>query len=341
MKKIIITQWDMQMGPTPLYQFPPEAEMIPKEHLLKIWAKHETTPDNSFVYIEENQIRYCSLLKKFENTTYFIILEITIKEKISIFQEVLTHVADDLLKNINSSRFAHVLSDTYKTIKNYSGLDDDQLFLRLFDDELRIAIFSILKQGAILKHQLKVKLENNFRYANVNLELQLAPFARLGIIQICAAPGSDDTICLHQDVFCARIPPKLTSNDPQINQKICEAFSQLKIFEEKELLKVVRLFQKQGVHDLLQALEKHNPNGLDFPKAISLLNNDQDLFDQLHNDNFIDVGEMGKVFLIARIGFFKINPTYILPILAARYQKHEISIDQVINQIKCIDEFEK
>ena len=138
-----------------------------------------------------------------------------------------------------------------------------------------------------------------------------------------------------------RSPPKQTSNDPQINQKIREIFSQLKLFEEKELLKVVRLFQKQGIHEFLQALEKHNPIGLDFPEAISLLNNDQDLFDQLHTDNFIDVGETGKVFLIARIGFFKINPTYILPILATRYQKHEISIDQVINQIKCIDEFEK
>jgi len=239
---------------------------------------------------------------------------------------------------MNSSKFAHVLSDTYKTIKNYSGLDDDQLFLRLFDDELRMAIFSILKQGPILKHQLKTKLENNYRYANVNLELNLAPFVRLGIIQICPASGSDDTICLHRDIFCARIPPKIPPVDQKIKEKIRELHQDLKIFEEKELSRHLRLFQKPGMAEFINELEKQNEKGIDFSHAISLLNNDQNIFDQLQTDYFIDVGETGKIFLVSRIGFFKISPTYILPVLAERYRKHEISIDQLINQIKCIDD---
>ncbi len=337
MKKLILVQWDVQAGPHDLVAFPPDPELPGKEILLKIWARHEMNQTNDYIVIreEERQICYCSLRKtrKMSNQIFFILVEIPCDMDDQLFREILETVADNLIENIDHPHFAHILSDTYRTIKAYADLDEDQLFLHLFEDKIRIRILEILRQGVISKSQLKSSLEKVYGYTQINIDLHLTPFLRLNLITILSVPGGDQTIFLLNDLYCCRLPPRRPPSDSYVIGRIFEEFQVHQIVQETQIEPLVKLSVEPGVKELIALLEEDNPNGIGYEIALTVLKNDSRVFEDLMKQNIIILTPEMNVFLLTKLHFFRIKPRYLPPILVERYEGGQISIDQLLHQL--------
>ncbi len=340
MQKLILVNWDMHLGPQILVQFPPEENLPPKEVLLKIWAQHETNPEKSFISFKDESRKqfYCSYIKKIKQTNkiYFVVLELSAEEDERKFQEILDNVSEDLIKNLEHPHFNHVLSETYRIIKTYSDLDEDQQFLRLFEEKVRLDMFLILRNGVIIKPQLKAILENTYGYSNLNIDLLLTPFIRLGLIQITNIPGSPDSIFLMNDVYSCFLPPTQEPHVKEIQDIISQQFLTPQLISDTQLQPLMKLFQEAGVKELISLLNEDVNSGMPYEIALTVLKNDETTLEGLVKENIIHIQEKKKIFLISRLNFFKFIPTYLIPILAKRYQRNEISCDQLIQQLDYI-----
>jgi len=338
MKKLILVQWNVKTGPLNLVQFPPEEEIIPNEFLLKIWAKHEMNSASNFCSLKEGKKFYCSLLKihKIENQPYFVILELEEMDDVRIFEEILENIAEDLINRVGKPYFSHVLTETYTTIKHYSDLDEFQIFLRLFEDKSRIDILQILRKGVLSKPKLQNLLEEQFGYANLNLDLLLTPFIRLGMISVLNDAGSNISFYLTHDAYVCRVPPKNPPKVVEIEEKITKYFSNPQILDDELVQDIVKIHQQPGVKELNSLLREDVPNGIDYEIALTTVKNNPTILEELERFSFIYIYEEKRVFLFSILEFVKFNPSYLLPILKKRYESKEISLEQLIHQIEFI-----
>ncbi|MHA1612649.1 MAG: hypothetical protein ACTSVZ_09050 [Promethearchaeota archaeon] len=340
MQKLILVHSDIRLGPNALVQFPPEENFPPKKILLKIWAQHETNTTSNFISVIETDLhkKYCSLHKhhKPTNKTYFILLELDLSADERIYQEILENVANDLINNYGKPHFSHVLSETYRTIKNYSEMDNFQLFFRIFDDNIRIKVLDYLRKGVITKYALRNELKTKFGYVKLNLDLLLTPFLRLGLIKIKDVPGSEDSIFLISDIFAYRQPPSFQPKNPEVLKSIENVFSQEQIISDTELHQLLPLFENFQTLQLIKLLSLKNGNGIAYEIVFELLRDNKKLLDELNDRHIIFNDDDKFVYLISEIHFKKFSPKYLIPLLKRRYNNGEISMNQVLAHVELI-----
>lgn len=338
MRKLMLVQWDIRLGPKALVQFPPEEDFPTKELLLKIWAKHET--DNTSNFISEvdtiHKKKYCSLLKNYLNKskTFFIVLELEIEADERIYQEILENVANDLINNYEKPHFNHVLSETFRAIKNFSELDEIQLFFRIYDETIRIKLLEYLRKGVISKHEVRSILKAKFGYIKLNLDLLLTPFLRLGLIKIKKVPGSSDSIFLVSDVFACRIPPKYKPSNPIVEEKIQNLFKSKQILSDTEIHNLLPIFENVHSFQLIKLLKLNKDKGIAYDIALELVQDKKKILNDLQTANFIHNENDEHVYLLSDIQFQKFQPKYLLPILKERYIEKEISMNQLVTQLE-------
>ena len=340
MNKLIIVQWDMQLGPQPIIQFPPEEKFPPKELLLKLWALHETSQMNPFVELDDMDVFYCSLLKHIENRTYFIILELKSKKETTIYQEILDTVSEDLLNNLNQPQFPYLISDTYKMIKNYSDLNEYQLFLRLFEEKIRIDLFLILRLGVSTKKQLITELQKRYGYKKVNLDLLLAPFIRLNLVQIQLTAGNEESVFLIQDIYGALFPVKQELIPIDMQEKLRYLFNNPQIIEEPTLNQIAKLLMIPEVQKTIEKFTKSMNKGLSRVQLDRSLNFRPDLIEELKNFQFIR-NQGDNYWMITELQFIRFTPLYIIPNLTDRYESNQISMDQLVMHLNFLKETEE
>lgn len=334
MERLIIVQWDTQLGPIPIIQYPPKEQFPPKELLLKIWARHEINPENPIAILTEENNYYCSFLKRYEVKTYFIIIELNSNDQEGIFQEILESVSQELLDNLEKPQFPHIISDVYKTIKQYTIANEEQIYTHIFEDKIRIAILSVLRQGCITKLKLKTELETKYGYKNINIDMFLAPFQRLGLITTKTVPGAEETVFLLKDFYCCRIPPTIEPTVPEIKNKILTLFETPQIISENEIKRLINLTSQHHVKKLFQSLTDSANKTISWKKALNIVGNDEKILELLIAEDFImkDAGE--NIHLISILQFMLFSPYYLLSNLVKRYENNEISIEQLHTHIE-------
>lgn len=335
MKKLIIIQWDMQLGPQPIIQYPPEETFPPKDLLLKLWALHETAQDNPFIELDAGNSFYCSLLKHIENQTYFIILELKSKKETTLFQEILNTVSDDLMNNLNQPQFPYLISDTFKMIKNYSDLNEYQLFMRLYEEKIRIDLFLILRMGVSTKKQIIEELQKRYGYKKVNLDLLLAPFIRLNLVQIIPTAGNDESVFLIQDIYGALLPVKDENIPDDIKPFIRDIYQIPQIFEDPSLSDCVRLLMIPEVQATLNKISKVGNKGLNKSALERSLNFRPELIQELIRLHLL-YNKGDQYWLISELQFFRFNPIYLISNLTERYESNQISMDQLLNHLNLL-----
>ncbi|MHA1584641.1 MAG: hypothetical protein ACTSVU_04130 [Promethearchaeota archaeon] len=344
MKKLVLIQWDMKMGPQNIIQFPPEAEFPPKEVVLKIWAHHEMGPAKNFItHIDQSKKQYyCCLIKKqkITNNIFFILLELSHTSDPAIFEEILEDCSEDLLNNLNKPHFSHVLSDIYKIIKIHSNMDEDELFLNLIEDKVKINLLEIFRLGVISKYKLKTQLKEQFGYINLNINLLLSAFTRLGLIEIKDLPGQEECIFLIQDIYCCRLVPRFSPKDPKIIEKIQVTFQKNQIFTQEQVQPLIKLMIHPGVKEMLSLLKDHKNQGILHEIGLTILKNDQKTLDQLCSENIIAIGDDNLIYEISELRFIRFTPDYLPKILLERYNNLEISFNQLEQQIDLLNLFQ-
>jgi hypothetical protein len=329
MKKLIIIQWDMQLGPQLVIQYPPEEVHPSKDLLLKLWALHETFQETPFVEYEDGKCFYCSLLKYIENRTYFIILELKSKKDTTIFREILETVSDDLMNNLNQPQFPYLISDTYKMIKSYSDLNEFQLSMRLFEEKIRIDLFFILRLGISSKRQIIDEMLKRFGYKKVNLDLILAMFIRLNLVQITPTAGNDESVLLIQDLYGALLPMKQTNLPADIQSVVKKLFHTPQILADPSLQECVKLLTIPEVQTCLDKLSKAGSSGIKKNQLERILNFRPELIEMLKNFNIL-YQKGDQFWQITELQFFRFNPLYLITSLLDRYESNQITLEQLI-----------
>ncbi len=327
---------DNQLGPKPLHQYPPTEKLLPKEKFLKIWARHETEDENNFIYFIEDKKTYLSLTDTRQNRPYFIVI-VTAKQNrndIRIYQEILQNVADELLNNLDNPQFNHILHDAYDTIKNYTQINEKDMFIRLFEDKIRVSILSILQNGTISKTNLKEKLKKEFGYANLNLELFLTPFLRLNLIEIKDIHGIKGVIFLKNDVFACYLPPKNKPATPKVVEIIQNRFKKPQIIPLSSIRDIITLIKNSSVKKLIEKLEESS-NGLSTIEASNYLGFNEQLLSQMEDHQIIKIIE-DRIHLISSVHFLKFKPNYLVKKLINRYEEKQISSEQFLEQLEIL-----
>ena len=179
-------------------------------------------------------------------------------------------------------------------------------------------------------------LEEQFGYANLNLDLLLTPFIRLGLIYVLNDAGNDISFYLTHDAYACRIPPKQPPKIVEIEEKITNYFSTPQIIDDDLIQDIVNIHQQPGVKELISLLREDVPNGIDYEIALTIVKNNLAIMEELERFSFIYVYEEKRVFLFSNLKFVKFNPSYLIQILKKRYESKEISLEQLIHQIEII-----
>ncbi|MFW9999329.1 MAG: hypothetical protein ACFE9Q_08070 [Candidatus Hodarchaeota archaeon] len=346
MERIILVHWNLQTGPIPLIQYPPEKLFPPKELFMKIWAQHELNKEDSVIEFthEAEDNNYVSIMQKFEGEIYFFIIVYSQKDThediIKESPEILGLISKNLIELINTNKITRALSEAYNTIQNYSKLDEEENLINFFQDRIKNTILHILRHGVISKSRLINILKHEHGFSTVNIDLILISFLHENLIVKKNVPGSKECYFLIKDLSCTRIPPKSLPTEEMEESSLKKYRDSLKNFyfdsyhvsefENKTLIQTV-LFNKD-VFFLLKTLRE---KCLSVNDCLNIINNKQELFNELLDKKFIYEAR-GFVYLFSDVRFIKFSPSYIIEKLVERYKNQEISLNEYIAHLELL-----
>ena len=347
MERILIVHWNKSTGPEPIIQYPPGNGFPSKDLFLKIWALHELDKESSMIeynpeIAELGDEQYISILQEFESEIYFIIITYNLKEDLNNavkdYPDILATVSKNLIELINTNKITRAISEAFNTIKNYSKLEKEENLLNFFKDKIKYTILKILQEGVISKSELITTLRQDHGFSTINIDLLLISFLRENLIIKDSVPGSKDCYFLIKDLSCTRIPPKNLPDSEEIvedySQSLVNCYSNYDCISEIENKSLINILMDKEVYSLIQELRKES---LTVSKSLDILNNNEDLFHELLEKQFI-YEAMGIVSLFSDIRFIKFTPYYLVEKLSERYYNQKISLDQYLTHLKLLTE---
>ena len=347
MERILIVHWNKSTGPEPIIQYPPGNGFPSKDLFLKIWALHELDKESSMIeyspeIAELGDEQYISIIQEFEGEIYFIIIAYNLKEDINNAvkesPDILATVSKNLIELINTNKITRAISEAFNTIKNYSKLEKEENLLNFFKDKIKYTILKILQDGVISKSELITTLRQDHGFSTINIDLLLISFLRENLIIKDSVPGSKDCYFLVKDLSCTRIPPKNLPDSEEIvegyKQSLMNCYINYDCIAEIENKSLINILMDKEVYSLIQRLRKES---LTVSKSLDILNNNEDLFHELLEKQFIYEAK-GIVSLFSDIRFIKFTPYYLVEKLSKRYYNQKISLDQYITHLKLLTE---
>ncbi len=347
MERILIVHWNKSTGPEPIIQYPPGNGFPSKDLFLKIWALHELDKESSMIeynpeIAELGDEQYISILQEFESEIYFIIITYNLKEDLNNavkdYPDILATVSKNLIELINTNKITRAISEAFNTIKNYSKLEKEENLLNFFKDKIKYTILKILQEGVISKSELITTLRQDHGFSTINIDLLLISFLRENLIIKDSVPGSKDCYFLIKDLSCTRIPPNHLPDSEEIvedySQSLVNCYTGYDCIIEIENKSLINILMDKEVYSLIQELRKES---LTVSKSLDILNNNEDLFHELLEKQFI-YEAMGIVSLFSDIRFIKFTPYYLVEKLSERYYNQKISLDQYLTHLKLLTE---
>ncbi len=347
MERILIVHWNKSTGPEPIIQYPPGNGFPSKDLFLKIWALHELDKESSMIeyspeMAELGDEQYISILQEFEGEIYFIIIAYNLKEDLNNvvkeYPDILATVSKNLIELINTNKITRAISEAFNTIKNYSKLEKEENLLNFFKDKIKYTILKILQEGVISKSELIMTLRQDHGFSTINIDLLLISFLRENLIIKDSVPGSKDCYFLIKDLSCTRIPPNHLPDSEEIvedySQSLVNCYTNYDCIAEIENKSLINILMDKEVYSLIVKLRKES---LTVSKSLDILNNNEDLFHELLEKQFI-YEAMGIVSLFSDIRFIKFTPYYLVEKLSERYYNQKISLDQYLTHLKLLTE---
>jgi hypothetical protein len=347
MERIIIVHWNKSTGPEPIIQYPPEQKFPSNELFLKIWALHELDKESSIIeFIPDiNEEQFISIIQKYEEEIYFIILAYNrkdkIKDMITEHPDILAIVSKNLIELINTNKITRTISEAFHTIKYYTKLEKEENLLNFFRDKIKFTILNILQEGVISKDKLNEILRKEYGFSTTNIDLLMISFIRENLIIKRNVPGSRECYFLVKDLSCIRIPPKdypkgFQDNDEISNdyrEKIIKFHANYDYISEIENKSIINFLMNKEVYSLLEKLRIDS--SISVTNCLDILNNKEDLFNELLNKKIIYEAK-GNVTLFSDIRFIKFTPFYIFLKLSTRYNHQEISLNEYLMHINLL-----
>jgi hypothetical protein len=341
--KLSLFKWDHQMGPEPLIQYPPNTRSpFPKrEILLRIWSLHELNREPIVNFVEDS-LNYLSIMHKNLDEFYFALLEFDLQEDPNKYEDIFLNMAPRLFNSIGTPNFTLVLSDAYSIIDEYSKLNQDQLYFNLYKDKNKIRILNSLRDGIISKKHLCSDLRSQYGIAESNFELLITPFLHLGLIMENTIHGNSNYYLI-KDVYGARSPPEKLykeilhssdERDEKFLQYIKDFFRNYRPEDDDEdtLVQISKLLGDKQIYNSLCILYE---NKLKRNRFLDMISQDVQSYTKLRQLKLIIEVE-DFLYPLSEIHFHTFTPIYIIPKLGKRFQKNEISSEELFYHIRLL-----
>ncbi|MFX1276391.1 MAG: hypothetical protein ACFFBP_04470 [Promethearchaeota archaeon] len=345
MERIIVVHWNKNTGPEPIIQYPPKEDFPSTDLFVKLWTIHELNKERSMLeYVPEGDNWYISVPQKYAGELYFLVLAYGKNHDLEniIDFDILSTMAGNLIKSINTDKITRSIFETFNLIKDYTKLDQEENLMTYFQDKLKITILQILRNGVISKSELAKILTEDYGFSTLNIDLLLTTFIRDNLIIKKSVPGSRECYFLIKDISFLQIPPKkkpaFSDNQEEeylnsYRDQITKFYSNFEGVSEMENKKVINLMVNN--HDIFMLLKSLRKKVLTVAECLTILNNDEDLFYEVLESEFIHESK-GLVYLILDLRFVSFTPFYIIKKLIKRYNNEEISLDEYLIHLELL-----
>ncbi|MHA1341377.1 MAG: hypothetical protein ACTSRZ_15570 [Promethearchaeota archaeon] len=346
MKKIFIFKFDPKTGPKLLIQYPPEKNIPSKELLLQIWAQYELKSKSILFEVRYNNSKFLVIGKSQNKEIFFIVLQLTLKEKSSIFQDTFVKLSNTLFSEMGKLNFPRIIADSYKTLNEFSVFNKNQLYFNFFSDIDKINLLKIFRNGVIDRSTLVYLFKEEYGISESNLDLILTPFFNLNLIVEKTLPGIKNCYFLVNDVFFCRIPskkfinkldPDSSSSDKMYLVEIKDFFQNYSIENEEDVYRLSKILNESNVFNAFEKLFEKKMKESEF---LSYLIEDYSLLSQLKQENLIIEIE-DYIYPVAELKFIQFKPIFLIKTLTNRFKKKEISIEQFISHINLLNKKNK
>jgi len=346
MQRIIIVHWSKSTGPEPIIQYPPEPIFPSKDLFLKIWALHELDKDSSIIeFIPEMGLdQYVSVIQIYEGEIYFLVIvydqNAKVEKVIKESPDILATVSKNLIELVNTNKITRAISEAFLTIKNFSKLEIEENLMNFFKDKIKYTILQILRNGIISKSRLQEILRKDYGFSTLNIDLLLISFIREELMIKKSVPGSKECYFLINDLSCIRIPPKNLPGGIEddvlknYREKLINFYTNYDCASEIETKTALNFLMDKNIYKLLETLRE---NRLTVSECLDILNNREDLFNEVLDNEFVYEAK-GFVYLLSDVRFIKFSPYYIIKRLSKRYKDQEISSDEYFTHLKLLTE---
>jgi len=341
--KLSLFKWDHQLGPEPLIQYPPDSNspFPKKEVLLRIWSIHELNSEPVVNFVEE-PLNYLSIMHKNLDEFYFALLELDIQEDPSKYEDIFLNMSSTLFNSIGSSNFTLILSETYSMIDEYSKLNQDQLYFNLYRDRNKVNILNSLRNGVVSKGKLCETLRTQYGIAETNFEILITPFQHLGLIMENSIHGCSNFYMI-KDVYGARTPPdglyhELLKSTDEMDKKyvryLTDFFTHYRPEhdDDETLLQISKLLSDSQIYNSLRVLYD---NKLKRNRFIDMISQDVQSYTKLRQlKMIIEIEDF--LYPLSEIHFYTFTPMYLIRNLGKRFQKNEISTEELFYHIRLL-----
>ncbi len=345
LERIIVVHWNKNTGPEPIIQYPPKEDFPSTDLFVKLWTIHELNKERSMLeYVPEGDNWYISVPQRYAGELYFLVLAYGQDHDLEniIDFDILSTMAGNLIKSINTDKITRSIFETFNMIKDYTKLNQEENLMTYFQDKIKITILQILRNGVISKSELAKILTEDYGFSTLNIDLLLTTFIRDNLIIKKTVPGSRECYFLIKDISFMQIPPKKKPAllDDQEEEYLNSYKNQIMLFytdfegiSEIENKKVINLLVNNI--DVFLLLKKLRKKVLTVAECLTILNNDEDLFYEILENKFINESK-GLIYLILDIRFVIFTPFYIIKKLIKRYNNEEISFDQYLIHLELL-----
>jgi biotin operon repressor len=211
-KGIVTVRWDDTKG-TVVQAKHPEDLQLTADEMMRIFTSHamgEGKPGFMSMKLEAmNVASYYTGLAARGEAQYYIAIILGPDEDAGIYEELLTEVAEDLLKQLDSKTFQHELVRAYEKLSTYTKLTNEQRIALILLDPTRKLILRRLTEGCISKIELQEWLEQETGRQVTDIDILLVPLIRTNLIKKAVVEGvTGDCVFLVKDVFVTLAPPE-------------------------------------------------------------------------------------------------------------------------------------
>lgn len=273
---------------------------------------------------------------------YFAILELEIQEDPTKFQDIFQNLSPTVFNAIGNENFPSILSETYTMISEYSKLNQDQLYFNLYRDRNKVSILNSLRTSVISRNTLCETLRTKYGIAETNFDILITPFQHLGLIMENSIHGSSN-FYLIKDVYGARTPPdtlyhELLKSTDEMDKKyiryVTDFFRHYRPEndDDETLLQISKLLSDTQIYNSLRILYE---NKLKRNRFIDMISQDVQSYTKLRQMKLIIEVE-DFLYPLSEIHFYTFTPLYLIHNLGKRFQKNEISTEELFYHIRLL-----
>jgi hypothetical protein len=210
-KGIVTVAWDDTKGTIVRGKYPEDLQMTADE-MMRIFTSHALGEGKAgFVSMKLEAMNvasyYTGLAAKGE-PQYYMAVVLGLMEDAGVYEEPLTEIGKELLKEVDSRNFEELLMKGYDKIVAYTKLTIEQRLALIVLDPSRKLIFKKLTEGCISKIELQEWLEQETGARTTDIDLLLVPFIRTNLIKKAVVEGiTGDCIFLVKDLLITFAPP--------------------------------------------------------------------------------------------------------------------------------------